>query len=877
MAGCKARSLWAVGMSCISLMVAESAQAAMQVTQVRLAPTTSGVELRLNTTGNQAPQVFTTPHGNTWQADLINTQLAPNAGFEQANPAPGIKFVSVVMLDANSVRVTIVGSDTQPTVRVAASPGDASALAFNIHTPEVANVPAGSAPPEVTAEPLTATDVSPADTAPTPTETDAPATEVPEDDSSEVDVPEGEGLRFVVTGQPEAEREYIVPSASTATRTDTRLLDVPQSIQVIPEAILDDQQVTSLDEALRNVSGVAAYSSEGAGFRFSLRGFQGARILRDGFSLSDSGTLSNSGILTFPELANVEQIEVLKGPASILYGEIQPGGVINLVTKQPTVDPFYEATLQVGNRGFIRPQLDFSDRLTADGSVRYRFNTLVQREDSFRDFDQAIERDFIAPVVTWDISDRTTLALDFEYFRDERPIDSGLLAFGDGVVDVPRDRIVGEPDDVAERDFYSIGYRLEHEFSDNWRLRHAFRYSNQDYNSTAFVPVFFDEASGNVTRFDSTTRWDQEYFGLQTDIVGRFETGSIAHTVLFGVDLSWNRSDIESRINIAAPSILNIFDPVYGTSPRQSFAELPNPARVQVVNTSRLGVFLQDQIDLTENLKFLAGIRYDTVSQDVDNDVSGFDPTGREVDQTVDAFTPRLGLVYQPIPELALYASYSQSFTPSSATNLAGDLLEPETGEGFEIGLKTELFDQRLIATLAYFDITKQNVATLDPDAPAFANAAIATGEERSQGIELDLIAEILPGWNLIANYAYTDARVTADNAIPTGNGLTGIPEHSASVWTTYTLQQGNLAGLGFGLGLNYVGDRPGDLDNSFELDDYLITNAAIFYERDRFQLALNFKNIFDINYVDGIPISRVRGIEPGEPFTIIGSLSFQF
>ena len=874
MAGCKARSLWAVGLGFVSLMVVESAQAAaIQVTRVRLESTSNGVELSLETRGDQAPQVFTTHHGDTWQADLINAQLAPDTAFEQANPIPGIEFVSVMMLDANSVRVTVVGSDTRPIVGVMVSPEDEGALAFNIRTPEVANVPEVSAPPEVVTEPTPDTDVTPADTAPEPTGTGASQ----EGDVPEEGIPEGEGLRFVVTGQREAESEYLVPNASTATRTDTRLLDVPQSIQVIPEAILDDQQVTSLDEALRNVSGVAAYSSEGAGFRFSLRGFQGARILRDGFSLSDSGTLSNSGILTFPELANVEQIEVLKGPASILYGEIQPGGVINLVTKQPTLDPFYEATLQVGNRGFIRPQLDFSDRLTADGSVRYRLNALVQREDSFRDFDQAIERDFIAPVVTWDISDRTTLALDFEYFRDERPIDSGLLAFGDGVVDVPRDRIVGEPDDVAERDFYSIGYRLEHEFSDNWRLRNAFRYSHQDYNSTAFVPVFFDEASGNVTRFDSTTRWDQEYFGLQTDIVGRFETGSIAHTVLFGVDLSWNRSDIESRVNIAAPSILNIFDPVYGTSPRQSFAELPNPARVQVVNTSRLGVFLQDQIDLAENLKFLAGIRYDTVSQDVDNDVSGFDPTGREVDQTVDAFTPRLGLVYQPIPELALYANYSQSFTPSSATDIAGDLLEPEEGEGFEIGLKTELFDQRLIATLAYFDITKQNVATLDPDAPAFVNAAIATGEERSQGIELDVIAEILPGWNLIANYAYTDARVTEDNSIPTGNGLTGIPEHSASLWTTYTLQQGNWAGLGFGLGFNYVGDRPGDLDNSFELDDYLITNAAIFYERDRLQLALNFKNIFDVNYVDGIPISRVRGIEPGEPFTIIGSLSFQF
>ncbi|MEO0491054.1 MAG: TonB-dependent receptor, partial [Cyanobacteria bacterium J06659_2] len=153
----------------------------------------------------------------------------------------------------------------------------------------------------------------------------------------------------------------------------------------------------------------------------------------------------------------------------------------------------------------------------------------------------------------------------------------------------------------------------------------------------------------------------------------------------------------------------------------------------------------------------------------------------------------------------------------------------------------------------------------------------VATGEQRSQGIELDLSGEILPGWRVIANYAYTDARVTQDNAIPLGNGLAGIPEHSANVWTTYTLQDGDLAGLGFGFGLNYVGERPGDLNNSFRLDEYWVTNAAIFYDRNDFQLALNFKNLFNTNYIQGTPISRVRGIEPGEPFTIVGSISFRF
>ncbi|NEQ42321.1 MAG: TonB-dependent receptor [Leptolyngbya sp. SIOISBB] len=214
---------------------------------------------------------------------------------------------------------------------------------------------------------------------------------------------------------------------------------------------------------------------------------------------------------------------------------------------------------------------------------------------------------------------------------------------------------------------------------------------------------------------------------------------------------------------------------------------------------------------------------------------------------------------------------------PNGGTDIVGDFLDPEAGEGFEVGVKTELFDRRLIATLAYFDITRQNVATLDPSAPAFLNASVATGEQRSQGVELDILGEILPGWQILANYAYTDARITQDNQFATGNGLAGIPEHSANLWTTYTFQTGDLAGLGLGFGLNYVGDRPGDLNDSFQLDDYLVTNAALFYERDNWEMALNFKNLFDTDYIQGTPISRVRGIEPGEPFTIIGSFSINF
>ncbi|MEO1352016.1 MAG: TonB-dependent siderophore receptor [Cyanobacteria bacterium J06635_15] len=821
--------------------------ALFEITQVELTVTDGGVELRLAVDDSRELQVFQIQSGTTWAIDIPNAQLVDSAAFEQIGVSEAIASVSVQPLENGGIRVTVV-SQEQPLLGTVETRD--RALALTITREAVAQAdPADADSPNA----------DPGDVASPP---DAP--------------PNGDALQIVVTGEALGSA-YVVPQATTATRTETPLLEIPQSIQVIPQQVLEDQQVIRLDEALRNVSGVVADTTEGAGFQFSVRGFPSARLLRDGFSLSGSDALSNTGILALPEIANVEQLEVLKGPASILYGEIQPGGVINLVTEQPTPEPLYEAELQLGSRSLIRPQLDFSDRLTADGRLRYRFNALVQREDGFRDFNQGIEREFIAPVVAWNISDRTTLTLDFEYLRDERPNDAGLLAFGQGVVDVPRDRIVGEPDDVVERSFITTGYRLVHQFSDTWQVRHAFRHSNQTYSSNFFLPLTFNETTGIVARLGGGTEWYQDFYGLQTDVVGNFTTGSIEHTLLFGIDLSRDRSDIESRVNLAALSPLDIFNPTYGNVQRLPFEQLLNPARVQDVTTSRLGLFLQDQIELFETVNLLAGIRYDTVSQAVTNAPSLFDATGSESRQTVDAVTPRFGLVYQPIPEIAVYASYSQSFTPSSATNLAGNLLEPETGEGLEIGFKTELFNQRLIATLAYFDITRQNVATLDPNAPPLSNASVATGEQRSQGIELDLSGEILPGWQVIANYAYTDARVTQDNAIPLGNGLAGIPEHSANVWTTYTLQDGDLAGLGFGLGFNYVGERPGDLNNSFRLDEYWVTNAAIFYDRNDFQLALNFKNLFNTNYIQGTPISRVRGIEPGEPFTIVGSISFRF
>lgn len=432
---------------------------------------------------------------------------------------------------------------------------------------------------------------------------------------------------------------------------------------------------------------------------------------------------------------------------------------------------------------------------------------------------------------------------------------------------------MGEPDDRVESDFLSLGYDFKHEFNDRWSFRNSFRYleSNDDIRAALSFPFIggLNETTGILNRVFAEQAVTNETLAMQTSVIGEFSTGSIEHTLLAGVDFASYDLASDSFTDFSLRTPIDIFDPEYNTINRPN--RLNDPTSSERIRTDAITLYLQDRVELFDGLTLLAGLNYETVDQTTKTTRNA---VTTEEELSDDAVTPRLGLVYQPLENLAFYANYSRSFYPSAAVTVDGDPLDPEEGEGFEIGVKTELFDRRLLATLSYFNLTKENVATADPNDPRFS---VATGEQNSQGIELNAVGEILPGWNLIASYAYIDAEVTEDNRIAIGNRLAGVPEHSASLWTTYKIQSGNLDGLGFGLGLNWVGERQGDLQNSFELDSYFLTNAAIFYERDDWEFRLNFNNIFDVNYIQGTPRTRTRGVEPGNPFSVTGLVRYQF
>ena len=842
----------------------------VQINQVQINAVNDALEVQLTTRAGSPPQSFTSRYGTTVVIDLTNTQLNLPTGdrFVQAEPAAGVASIQVAPLDDHSVRITIVGQTQAPTVNLTAANG--TLLVSVAPTREGVEPPAATRPVPPDAA-LPETDVEPPSDLAEPTDEVTPAA----DAAPATEASPAEEIRIVVTGEL-TETDYLAPETTTGTRTDTAIFEIPQTIQVIPAQVLEDQQVIRLREALRNVpNAIEGNTFGGTSEEFVIRGFSGAAILRDGFRTANT----DEATAGFEEIANVDRVEVLSGPASILYGSIEPGGVINLVTKHPLPEFFAEAEVQIGSFGLIRPTVDISGPLTEDSGLFYRLNAAYESSDGFRDFETDVERFFIAPVVAWEISDRTRLTFELEYLDDRRPFDRGIPAVGDGVADVPLDTIIGEPDDFAEVETLNLGYRLEHEFNDQWQLRNRFRYRDSDFlnrRTEVNLPLGgINETTGDIVRTFDANESTSESFELLTEVVGEFTTGSIEHTVLFGFDVLYSDNSNLATTDFARP--INLFDPQTG---RVEAPDLPLALTLLDANVelAQFGVVVQNQVQLLPNLTVLLGGRLDVGSQDRQTEpvfIPGFlSSPGSDDQQDFSNFSPRVGIVYQPIDPLSIYASYSQSFRPNTLaqTTVDGDFLDPEEAEQFEVGIKAELLEGRLAATLAAFDITLENIAASDPNNPAFV---VPIGEQTSRGIELVVQGEILPGWNVIGSYGFIDAEIEESEDFPDGATPRNVPENTASLFTTYEIQAGTLEGLGFGLGLFFVDRRFGDNGNTFELDSYWRTDASIFYRRDQLQVGLNFRNLFDVDYFESA-VDR-RGANPGEPFTVLGSVSYTF
>ncbi|NMG06754.1 TonB-dependent receptor [Brasilonema sp. UFV-L1] len=810
----------------------------VQVTGVKANPTKTGVEVILQTSKGQALQLVNRSTGNSFITDIPNAQLRLPSGdaftFRSDKPIAGVTQITVTNFDAKTIRVTVIGEMSVPQVELFDSPNEG--LIFSV-----------------------------ASTAPSAQQGQQPQTQQPQAQQPETQTqptqPSASGdepIELVVTGQQDG---YNPSVSTTGTKTDTPQRDIPQSIQVVPQQVLEDQQVRNLGEALRNVPGLARGANSASRGQFAtpkIRGFDANdNIFRDGLRDPTTGYV-------VPDVAGIERIEVLKGPGSVLYGQGSLGGVINLVTKKPLSDPYYSVEASVGSFNFYRGAFDFSGPLNDSKTLLYRLNFAAQTTESFLDFYDE-QKYFVAPVLSWQISDRTQLTFQAEYVN--RPKDygqQGIPAVGSVLPNrngkVPRDRNTAEPDSTDDQRSFRVGYDLEHRFSDHWQFRNAFSASwlRRDRNyvfSTALA------AADNLTlsRIYQLGGDDQRFFNLDTYIVGKFATGSIQHQLVTGFNLTRSESDL--KITTGRAASLDVFNPVYGKQLGAVTSRGDNTS-----STDTLGIYVQDQVTLASNLKLLLGLRFDTLNQTNEDRLNNTKQA-----QSDDAFSPRVGLVYQPIEPISLYANYSRSFTPNTGTAFNGSSFQPERGTSYEVGIKGDI-SNTLSATLAFYDLTRSNVLTEDPVNEGFS---IQTGEQRSKGVELSIAGEILPGWNVIAGYAYTDTEITKDNTYAVGNLLNNVPKHSFNLWTSYEIQSGRFKGLGFGTGVFYVGERQGDLNNTFTLPSYFLTEVAIFYKQDRFRASVNFKNLFDVDYFESA-LNQVN-VYYGDPFTVQGTISWQF
>lgn len=668
---------------------------------------------------------------------------------------------------------------------------------------------------------------------------------------------------FVMADQDgEGVRRYQARRSGSATKTDTPLDEVPQAVSVIPATVLDDLRSPRIEKALDYAGGVARQNDFGGltMYEYSIRGLTTSEFYKDGFSV-------NRGFMNPQDLSNVERIDVLKGPASSLYGRGDPGGTINIVSKRPQNDRFARLDLSAGRWDRYRSSLDVNTLLDDEGTMLYRMNLAVEDNKSFRDY-RSSERQFFAPAFSWELSPQTRLLVQAEVIRSSQVFDRGVVAPNDHLGSVSRSDFFGEPGDgEIDNNNESLQAEIEHDLNASWTVRLASHYKQGRLNGGATEASFLADEARTLNREYRYRDFDWQDSITQLELRGLVYTGDIEHNLLIGTE--YERYAKDERLMRTRPiSTIDIREPVYG-QPRPLFSVGPggrSTDRHELVHSRSLN--LQDQMRLSEKLFGVIGARYDHYEHRLDNEV-----TGTRTEQTHEKITPRIGALYQLTPEVGVFANASQSFKPNTGAPRpgTGTSFDPEEGVGYEAGFKFDLLDGRLGMTVAAFHLTKENVLTADP---ADSTYQIAAGEVRSRGIDLQLTGQLTDEVRVIGAYAYVDAEVTKDNTLASGSRLLNVPEHSGSLLGVYEFLDGGLKGLELGGGVNYVGDRSGNVaDSGFELPGYTTVDLLARYKATQdLTLGVNLNNAFDRTYYER-SYSNVW-VMPGEPRNLSLSLS---
>ncbi len=651
---------------------------------------------------------------------------------------------------------------------------------------------------------------------------------------------------------------FVARDSLTATKTDTPLIETPQSISVVTRDQMTWQAIQKTEQALRYEAGVRAETADDLRHQnISVRGFSVAAsnqgIYLDGLALA---TRYYGSYDVNPY--SLERVEVLRGPASLLYGQNQPGGIVNQVSKRPTETPLHEVEFTTGDPGRAQLGFDFSGPVTEDRQWLYRLTGQGRNADTEVDFVRD-KRAFIAPSFTWQPSAAThfTFLSNFQKIR-AGSTDQWLPSVGT-ISPTPYGRISrsffsGEPDfDRYDKDQAMVGYLFEHKFNDSWTVRQNARYNQ---NRTHYRALISELGWGTLPdgspdyhalqRYAFSSEEKARTLALDTQLQYQGRTGAFAHTVLVGLDYQQSAFDTQLGFGMDGVPPIDPFDPVYGYK-----IDAPPIYNDTYQRMRQLGLYAQDQVKILDKVVVTAGGRMDWSEARTRNNLSG-----KNTQQNDNAFTGRIGMVYLSDTGLAPYVSYATSFRPQAGTAYDGTPFKPTKGEQYEAGLKLQPKGYDSFITASVFQIEQRNVLTRDPE---HANSQVQTGAVRSEGFELQGKASLARNVDILAAYTYTDIKTVASN-YPEQLGkvpFAGVPRHMASLWVDYTIDAGPLAGLGFGAGARYIGTTYSDLDNAVKVPAATLADAAIRYDLGRASpamkgasLSLNASNLFDKRYV---------------------------
>ncbi|PKB15672.1 TonB-dependent siderophore receptor [Flavobacterium sp. 5] len=709
----------------------------------------------------------------------------------------------------------------------------------------------------------------------------------------------------------------------SALRSGLKPMDIPQSVQVIGSEIIEQQQAIRLSDVIKNANGVYVGSARG-GAQESLfsRGYDMSanNMFKNGFRY-------NAG--SIPDVASLERVEFLKGGSALLFGNVTPGGILNLVTKTPKFTEGGQFTMQMGSYAFYKPSIDIYGPLNK--SIAYRFNASYENSESFRDYVKN-DRIYINPSVLFKISDKTQIIAQGDYLSADWIPDfgTGIVNNTKTILDIPRNVYFGALWSTGNTKSSSASIVFNHDFNDNWKL--GFNSSYQSYQRTqkSTSQLSTVEANGNWKRGLTQSDAAENIFGDQLSLQGTFNTGKIKHQIFTGMDYEsstapsytfgfYDPAKPADLITTEATPI-NLFNYDYST---QSL-NVPYPTRITqlaTTDTQRFGIYAQDLLSINKYVKVLAGLRWSWQESDVTTtkeEIKKIDnintitttyenaiPTtgGKSINS---AFSPKIGLVIQPNKELSLFASYSNSFTPNTGTTVNLETLDPSIIDQYEVGIKKDFWKGLLSTNITVYQISNNNLAqTAQYLADGVTQNVTTTikelvGATKGKGIEIDITARPITGLNINAGYSFNETKVSessgTNGSLVVGDVLARTPKNTANLSFFYTLPSGVLKGLSFGAIGNYIGNRTGGWnddylwtektpatnpktytvtirDRDIPLEGYTTVDASVGYDWKKISILCKLSNITnELNYT----VHENYSVNPIAPRQVLVSLKYK-